>query len=447
MADVVNITKRLIGKEDINFDNAGTNATANFVTPSGETKTLTKVNASHIPLTSGTQNKTGAANVDAALSEISTRIDGFRTLDIMTADTTISFTATDSAETIQSIINQQKKNLNGHILTFNFPSSLTQNMYSTLTWKNFFNGTVIVEGGSANNKIDVISRQNSMSSIFNIQNCQCEFRLCFFNFLHQNITYAIEAQSVSSLLVMYCNFTGVENSTSAAVFNKNSDILFSSCQFINDEQYLPNNIPGDITQKISEHNNSSSAHAQQFAKYLPISGGTLTGTLKVANGNSIMQAADNGVLRMYGGTTYDSPALFLFGKDTSGYNGLVYLRAYDGTNTVDLICNPDGSLRWNGKDITLGYPNYAAPVKTSFSALAGGSYTAPADGFVTVVGSNTDNGGLKVYVNSSFVYHQTINADNYSCCPLIPVKKGDIVKAEVVGAANTTGYFRFFPIR
>lgn len=102
---------------------------------------------------------------------------------------------------------------------------------------------------------------------------------------------------------------------------------------------------------------------------------------------------------------------------------------------------------WGGKDITLGYPNYAAGVQTTFAALAGGTYTVPADGFVMIKGSNTDNGGMYVYVNGYLAYYTMVNSDNEPAMSLIPVKKGDVVKAAVIGAANTIGYFKFFPNR
>ena len=151
-------------------------------------------------------------------------------------------------------------------------------------------------------------------------------------------------------------------------------------------------------------------------------GGTLTGTLYVANNNSIMQAADNGALRMYGGSTENAPAVFLFGKDTSGYNGHFFLRASDGTNKIDLTGRPDGQLRWNGKDITLGYP-----VWTSSAASTTSSYTAAADGWI---GFNSPDGNpLQLRMNGYTVFPRAVFA-------LIPVKKGDIITTFAVGTST-----------
>lgn len=155
---------------------------------------------------------------------------------------------------------------------------------------------------------------------------------------------------------------------------------------------------------------------------LPTTGGTLTGTLYVANGDSIMQTADNGSLRIYGGSTQNAPALFLFGRDTSGYNGLFYLCADDGTNKADLVGDPAGVLRWNGKDITLGYP-----VWTSSAASTTSSYTAAADGWISF--NAPDGNPLQLRMNGYTVHARITTA-------LIPVKKGDIVTTFAVGTST-----------
>lgn len=163
------------------------------------------------------------------------------------------------------------------------------------------------------------------------------------------------------------------------------------------------------------------------------------------------QGINNAQTAVHGGANYDSGAsLVLWGKDHNNGSdapGMFKIRANNGTTASELIATPAGGLSWNNKDITGGYPNYAAATQTSFSALSGGSYTPSADGFVTVVGTNTNNGTLKVSVNGTLVYHQNVNSDNISCCPLIPVKAGDTIKAEVTGGENTTGYFNFFSNR
>ena len=80
MADVIKINKRLIGKEDINFDITGTGEVDSFFTPNGEKKNLTKLNASHFPLTADAREKTAASNIDGALINLAEKINNFSLL-------------------------------------------------------------------------------------------------------------------------------------------------------------------------------------------------------------------------------------------------------------------------------------------------------------------------------------------------------------------------------
>ena len=109
MAESINLKKRLIGKEDINFDIAGTGETENFITSDGDVKTLTKINASHCPLTRESREKLNATNVDEALNLISDKVDNFEANDALTEDVTVSFLPEDDIETIQNKINQQMR--------------------------------------------------------------------------------------------------------------------------------------------------------------------------------------------------------------------------------------------------------------------------------------------------------------------------------------------------
>ena len=162
---------------------------------------------------------------------------------------------------------------------------------------------------------------------------------------------------------------------------------------------------------------------------LTAKGGTLTGTLFVADNNSVMQNADNGVLRVYAGTNSNAPGLFIFGKDRTGYNGIVYLRTTNGTNTVDLKLAPDGTLTWGGAAIVcansantgfLRQANYAAGTTTTAS-----TYTAPADGWVSVTKNNR---GYYVIVRINGVFAGSGGGSDYDQSSFFfPVKKGDVV--------------------
>jgi hypothetical protein len=238
VADVINLKKRLIGKEDINFDITGNDETENFFSAEGEQYKLTKLNASHIPLTANTREKTAAGNVDLALLNFANKIDNFVASDVLTENLTIIFEAEDSAETIQDKINLQKKNLNGYTLTFVFPAQLSQNLYSAFEWKDFYNGSIIITGGTASSKIAIYDQVN-MGSLFRFYRCQCEVVVQYFYFVHQYSQYAISAESTSALIVQDCNFSGIPNVDSYAINKYASNIILTNCEFYEDMEYYP----------------------------------------------------------------------------------------------------------------------------------------------------------------------------------------------------------------
>lgn len=712
MGNEINLTKRLIGKEDINFDFYGEGEVASYILPDGSEQTVRKINASHVPLKKETREKVHAENVDEALSSLSNLLNASPELNVLDKNTTVEFSTEDTVAVMQNKIDQQKKNLNGFTLTFKFPASQDQSFYSSLDWSNFFNGTLVVQTGNSGSKINIYDRQTGMDAIFRFIRCQCHIIVKDIHFVHVSNKAAIICNACLALTAENCVFEGKANSTdSVSIELKSGGVTdLKQCELINDQKPFPqyfedtklNRAGGTMTGKIlaprdfinrsvnndwltivggtswetsgriqlygGEHadnpgyvtitaadgTQSKSLHLTPDGKIsfggkyvafsvngkkadtsgevtvtpadvgaLATAGGTMTGNLVMSGYTYIKQADDdkytyiyggsgsgkgayllltgqdyvdnggyfvvsavgggtsalltgrqNGTLTwngknivrsvngnnaddsgavtitglinkpvaipanvdlndystngfyncvsdaiaktvanapvtiafalevfgdaptgaavkyqrltdykyyrtwvrvrysgtwgawkqlvnaqginnaqtaIHGGANYDSGAsLLLWGKDHNNGTdalGMFKIRANNGTTASELIGTPAGGLAWNSKDITGGYPNYAAATQTSFSALSGGSYTPSADGFVTVVGTNTNNGTLKVSVNGTLVYHQNVNSDNISCCPLIPVKAGDTIKAEVTGGENTTGYFNFFSNR
>ena len=88
---------------------------------------------------------------------------------------------------------------------------------------------------------------------------------------------------------------------------------------------------------------------------LPLSGGTMTGTIKKSS--DVIQGTDDTLtVRINGGTTYANGAfLLLYGKSNASYGGYFYLRATDGTSIKDLHGRPDGTLTWGTKEIERVY--------------------------------------------------------------------------------------------
>lgn len=238
MADVINLKKRLVGKEDIDFDISGTDEKNDFFTSDGERKSLTKLNASHMPLTKKTRNAVSATNVDEAIFNFQEKIDNFEATDVLTEDLTITFAVDDDAENIQNKINQQKKNLNGHTLTFLFPSLIAQNLYAAFDWSDFFNGTIIIAGGNADSKIAIYDQQD-ITSLFRIRRCFCEVIIRYFYFVHQHSPYGVSAESSPSVIIEHCNFAGQTGADTYAVNKSASVVVLRDYELSEDVDFYP----------------------------------------------------------------------------------------------------------------------------------------------------------------------------------------------------------------
>lgn len=86
--------------------------------------------------------------------------------------------------------------------------------------------------------------------------------------------------------------------------------------------------------------------------YLPLSGGTMTGSIKLASsGNVISLDVDNSGIFLRGGMDGTSAYLNLYGKNNASYAGHFSLTAYDGTNRKTLAGLPDGTLTWANANV------------------------------------------------------------------------------------------------
>ncbi len=130
-------------------------------------------------------------------------------------------------------------------------------------------------------------------------------------------------------------------------------------------------------------------------KYLPLTGGTLTGNITY-NGNSdfsIARYTDTGRTVLRGGTNYnDGASIYLNGKNYSGdvgAPGAMKIIASNGTQSGTLDLSPDGTLTLNGVDIATKQSNVASASKLEMPRKINGKYfdgtqditiTAAADG-------------------------------------------------------------------
>ena len=85
---------------------------------------------------------------------------------------------------------------------------------------------------------------------------------------------------------------------------------------------------------------------------LSTSGGTISGIITTTDGDVVNRNVTTSGTYFYGGTNFDDGAFIgLYGKDQSNYAGQFRLKADNGEDFVYLEGKPDGTLRWNGKEI------------------------------------------------------------------------------------------------
>ena len=89
--------------------------------------------------------------------------------------------------------------------------------------------------------------------------------------------------------------------------------------------------------------------------YLPLSGGTLTGSIASSATDLLLYKTNaTGRAIMRGGTTYnDGSSLYLMGKSHSNGAGFE-LTNNDGTNSASLVGKAGGTLTWKGKPVIVG---------------------------------------------------------------------------------------------
>ena len=90
------------------------------------------------------------------------------------------------------------------------------------------------------------------------------------------------------------------------------------------------------------------------ADYLPLSGGTMTGTITSSAVDFIKRNVNNNHLTIMGGTGYsNSASILLNGGESPSNAGAFQLLARDGTTSRLFIGKPDGTLTWHGSNIAL----------------------------------------------------------------------------------------------
>lgn len=84
--------------------------------------------------------------------------------------------------------------------------------------------------------------------------------------------------------------------------------------------------------------------------FLPLSGGTMTGTIKTNVAVSMRRAVDDSYVGLYGGTDATT-WLAMYGKSNTSYPGYLRVKVSNGTSTKYLVFAPDGTATWGGNNL------------------------------------------------------------------------------------------------
>ena len=111
---------------------------------------------------------------------------------------------------------------------------------------------------------------------------------------------------------------------------------------------------------------------------LPLSGGTMTGSIYNGVGTIIRRSDNTGFTQINAGADDTSSYISMYGKSHTDSAGVINLRAINSTNDKRLQLNPNGSMTWGGVSLTDG--TLLTAKTTTVSARSGTSsysITAP----------------------------------------------------------------------
>ena len=237
------------------------------------------------------------------------------------------------------------------------------------------------------------------------------------NLAHQSLATNFFGATDPSLMSPVCAFPG---STWADTGNG----LLKVRKADNSDWIVIGTIESDGTPKLGK----TAINTSELA-LLPLSGGTMTGDIKLSSGVGITSSVNNSSVTLIGGNRINPPSghengafLQLYGKDFANRAGWATIYADNGTQRVSLILQPDGTATWKGipleglgmpstTKITLNVPKDTTWVEREYTAATDGYLRAYlSGGGITYV---TRQGQMQIQGNSS--YTQNI---------FVPVNKG-----------------------
>ena len=186
------------------------------------------------------------------------------------------------------------------------------------------------------------------------------------------------------------------------------------------EATVPNPPSGDNSTKIA----TTSWVTTFGASYLPLAGGTMTGSIILSSVSTVAKASsDSTYVQIFGGTAYNKGAyLRLNGKDLATYLGSFSLVAHDGSNSKQLVGKPDGTLTWDGTSVALSTD------LASYLPLAGGTMTGPIVRSGELVNCSSDTSWVRINggsLNSNGAYILLYGKSHSSNAGQIQIKAND----------------------
>jgi len=228
MSQTVNVSKRLIGAEDMSFDTANNNGSTQFQA-NGRTYNVSKLSSRHIPLGREAKEQFGenANTVGEALSYLINNGGGGGGSSAMTEDKTINFSSGSSASQKNTVIEQQSKDLGGHTLTFHFYGERIE-YTATIVFKGFRNGKLVID---SNSNAATVTDSSDFGALVKIEDCDCEVQVNNIDFTATYCPVCILAVRSKAVYVNGCNFTGNNIADAAACKFELSGGIVSSCTY------------------------------------------------------------------------------------------------------------------------------------------------------------------------------------------------------------------------
>lgn len=246
----ITATKRLAGKEDINWDVNNGNEETSFYDSLGVLRKSTKINTAHVPADPATKAAFGGAvTLDGVLSKIKEDLAAAGAVAALDQDTIVSFVAGSNESEKQALIDSQVKNLGGHTLTFEFPAGINLTHSDRLVFAGFANGTLVIDGQ------DILVQDGAAitSSLFLVSDCLCKVKFQDIQIKHTLSDYGIEAVRCQDVSCDGVAFTG-QGSSSFSVFYNLANGKLENCLHTTDSavkvsgevfDLLSSMIPGD----------------------------------------------------------------------------------------------------------------------------------------------------------------------------------------------------------